>query len=71
MAGDVEAWEGFFEVPSVEEEKENPTGLARAIVLATEKAQVGQTYEVSRVQVTVGNPGPTSYRVTITPTHGG
>jgi hypothetical protein len=66
MAGDVEAWEGFFEVESVEDEKENPVGLAHAIVRATEKADVGTTYDVSRIQVTVGNPGPTSYKVVIT-----
>jgi hypothetical protein len=67
--GDVEAWEGTSRVDP-EEEKEHPVGLGLAIANATEKARVGLTYEVSRIQVEVGNPGPTAYRVIITPSGG-
>jgi hypothetical protein len=59
-----------------EEANGTPTALAMAIAQAAQEAAshlaengIGETdFEVTRIQVTVApNPGPTSYKVTITP----
>jgi hypothetical protein len=59
-----------------QEEQGEPTALAIAIAQAAKEAathlhenDMSETeFEVSRIQVTVApNPGPTSYKVTITP----
>jgi hypothetical protein len=60
-----------------EEEQGMPTALAMAIAEAAQEAAayLGRNglpeteFEVSRIQITVApNPGPTSYKATITPT---
>jgi hypothetical protein len=70
VAGSHDAWVGTARV-NPETEKKSPVGLGRAIANAAAragaiKANIGKTYAVSRIEVRVGNPGPTSYRVVIT-----
>jgi hypothetical protein len=70
VAGSHDAWVGTARV-NPEAEKKTPVGLGRAIANAAAKAgdvtaNRGRWYSVSRIEVKVGNPGPTSYRVIIT-----
>jgi len=70
--GKIDAFEGEAEVDT-QDQASVDTGLARAIADAAYKAYYGAPglrdhyFELSRVQVRVGNPGPTSYKVIITP----
>jgi hypothetical protein len=70
--GTIDAFVGHAEV-NTEDQTSVETGLARAIADAATQAYHGapglrDTYfELSRVQVKVGNPGPTAYKVIITP----
>ncbi|MGH3128898.1 MAG: hypothetical protein ACRDPX_13340 [Gaiellaceae bacterium] len=68
----VHAFEGEVEVDSADQASVD-TGLARAIADAAYRAYHDAPglrdsyFEVSRIQVRVGNPGPTAYKVIITP----
>ena len=68
----IQAFEGEVEVDS-EDQVSVDTGLARAIADAAYRAYHDAPglrdsyFEVSRIQVRVGNPGPTAYKVIITP----
>ena len=71
------AFRGEVQAHPEQEHEGEPTALAMAIAEAAQEAadhlaenDLSETeFEVSRIQVTVApNPGPTSYKVTITPT---
>jgi hypothetical protein len=70
------AFEGSFDIEDPSDDEMVLTGLARAIAEAARAAaKLGDLprdedtyFDVSKIQVGVrGNPGPTSYRVIITP----
>jgi hypothetical protein len=71
------AFRGEVEAHPEQEHEGEPTALAMAIAEAAQEAATHLAendlstteFEVSRIQVTVApNPGPTAYKVTITPT---
>jgi hypothetical protein len=68
----IEAFEGIVVIDS-DDQVSVDTGLARAIADAAYRAYhnapgLRDTYfDVSRIEVRVGNPGPTAYKVIITP----
>jgi hypothetical protein len=68
----IHAFEGEVEIDSADQVS-IATGLARAIADAAYRAYYdaphlrNEYFEVSRIQVRVGNPGPTAYKVIITP----
>jgi hypothetical protein len=73
----IHAFQGEVQADPGEEEQGKPTALAMAIAEAAQEAaqflhdnNLPETeFEVSRIRITVApNPGPTSYKTTITPT---
>ena len=69
---EVKAFEGLVEVES-DDQLSIDTGLSRAIADAAYRAYYAAPglrdtfFDVSRIEVRVGNPGPTAYKVIITP----